>query len=126
MRQRTTTRFGRGMRIAASAAIISAAAAGIPVAAGAATAPVSKIRHVPCTSRTFNVHYGLGREKCFEGTGQELVRIGDVRKITTGNNRGWFSFEAHPVRYEIARFGRHQTYLFSRVLRAELVAIDIA
>ena len=135
MRQRTTTRLGPGMRITAAAAIISAAAAiaaaGIPMAAGAATAPVStapasKIRQVPCTSRTFNVHYGRGREKCFAGTGLEFARIPDVRKITTGSNRGWFAYEGHGVRDGVVHFGRHQTYLFSPVLRAELVAVDIA
>jgi hypothetical protein len=124
MRQRKTT-----TRIAASAAIISAAAittAGIPVAAGAATAAVHRIRQVPCTSRTFNVHYGFGREKCFEGTGLDFVRIPNVREITTGNNRGWFSFEERVVHYKIVRFAPRRTYLFSPVLRTELVAIDIA
>ncbi len=127
MRQRTTTRSGQGMRIAAAAAVISAATAiaGIPLAAGAATAPVNKIRSVPCTSRTFNVRYGIGREKCFAGTGREFVRIPGVREITTGNNRGWFSFEDHVVNHHVVRFGRHQTYLFSPALRAELVAVDI-
>ena len=124
MRQRKTA-----TRIAASAAIISAAAisaAGIPVATGAATAAVHRVQQVPCTSRTFNVHYGPGREKCFEGAGLKLVRIPDVREITTGNNRGWFAFEEHVVGYEIVRFARHRTYLFSPVLRTELVTIDIA
>jgi hypothetical protein len=109
----------------AAAAVAVTAATAIASAASAATANASpaKIRQVPCRSTTFNVHYGINREACYEGTGVLAVRIPDVHRITTGVNTG--ILEIREIGLIITKFHAHQILTPPPSRHAELLVIDI-
>jgi hypothetical protein len=71
--------------------VIAAPSSALAITAPAGSA-VAKIHQVACRSWTFNVHYGTGREICFEGIGGLTLKppIQNVHEITTGENTGYF------------------------------------
>jgi hypothetical protein len=116
----------RGRRLAAATAAVAAAICifGAPGLARAATAPPKGIQQVACRPSTFNVYYGLKGVKCYAGHGAKVVRIPDVYLVTTGSNRGSFTYsEGRGEGRIIFRPRERLEFPFTR--HAELVTIDI-
>jgi hypothetical protein len=119
LRKLIITALAVGAVIAApSAALAADAPPAHPVSAA-----VAKIQQVPCRSWTFNVHYGTGREICFEGTGGLTFKppIQNVHEITTGENAGYFWVDLAGGIQRVP-FHPHETLLEAH---AELLALRI-
>lgn len=95
------------------------------VAAGTAEATTtpSTIHQVACSSRVFNVTYGVVHHVCFEGTGSLRVVIPDINKITTGENTGTITW-LRPARPP-ERFHPHESVPVPRPQPYEALVIDI-
>lgn len=118
----------RGRRLAAAAAAVAAAICilGPPsLARAATTAPAKGIRQVACRAWTFNVRYGHNKEKCYTGHGAKAVGIPDVHLVTTGGNRGSFTYIQRGREVRIA-FVPRERLEFAAARHVELVAIRIA
>jgi hypothetical protein len=114
------------MPVAAFAATaIIAITAGTAIPASASPTSLSAIRPVRCQSATFNVFYGTGSKACYEGTGQILVRVGPVSRITTGENTGYFEVILHHTSTEFVSFNPGNVIVFPAADQAELALIDI-
>jgi hypothetical protein len=115
----------------AAGAVIAAPTAALASAAPTAhstSAAVAKIRHVPCRSWTFNVHYGYGRgrEICFEGTGSLIfvLPIQNVNEITTGENTGLFRVDLAGTVQNVI-FRPRETITYRPADHAALTALTI-
>jgi hypothetical protein len=111
---------------ALAATIVLALTTGFAGSAGASVTSPHKLTQVPCRPYTFNVHYGVRSEKCYEGVGGPLlVRIPDVREITVGENTGRFVVILHKTLVVTERFTpKHAPFRFG-LNQAVLVSITI-
>ena len=93
--------------------------------AGASTASPQTLKQVPCRAYTFNVFHGTRSETCYEGRGTKVIRISDVRKITTGENGGRFEVISHRTLVEVVKFTPKHTYLFVNPTQSEVFSVII-
>lgn len=93
--------------------------------AGASTASPQTLKQVPCRAYTFNVFHGARSETCYEGRGTKVIRISDVRKITTGENSGRFEVIFHRTLVEVVKFTPKHTYLFVKPAQSEVFSVTI-
>lgn len=117
----------QGRRLAAAVIIVAAATCilGPPsLARAAATAPAKVIRQVACKPWTFNVYYGSKHEKCYAGHGTKVVRIPNVHVVTTGDNRGSFTYTQRNGEGRIA-FVPRERLGFAAGRHVELVTLTI-
>ena len=110
--------------IAALGATVVLALTGFATSASASVASPQKIGQVHCRAYTFNVYHGVRSETCYEGVGSKIVRIPDVRVITTGENSGRFVLVLHHTLVLNVKFIPKHTYRYAQN-QAELVAITI-
>jgi hypothetical protein len=109
----------------AAGALALGMAAGLAGTADAAGAAPAKVRKVPCRSWTFDVTYNGGHRACYEGVGLLRVRLPRVRRITTGENAGFFSLQGtNPPSAISVHFRPHETFVPTRP-STELRVIDI-
>jgi NAD(P)H-dependent flavin oxidoreductase YrpB (nitropropane dioxygenase family) len=93
--------------------------------ANAGTTSPQTLKQVPCRAYTFNVFHGTHSETCYEGRGTKVVRVSDVREITTGENSGHFEVIFHRTLVEIVKFTPKRTYHLVKPTQSEVFSITI-
>jgi hypothetical protein len=117
-----------GRTVSAMAGLAAAVVLAITAFAGSAnasTAAPRTVRQVACRVYTLNVFHGTRSETCYEGRGTKIVRISDVREITTGENSGRFVLILHRTLVETVKFSPKHIYRFLFPKQTELYSITI-